>query len=156
MNETLNLAREFLEYVNGQFIRLKSAGRTKVGTRAGSLHSNGYRYIMLKGKRDLEQRMVYLWHNPEWDGSGEIDHINRIRDDNRIENLRLVTHQENHFNRTKTRGYYWNKKKQKWRAEIQVNGKKIYLGYFDYATDARLAYVTAKKKYHIIEERTHG
>ena len=153
-SELLNLAREFLDYVNGQFIWLKYAAgsRAKVGDRAGNLHSNGYRYIQLKGKRTIEHRLAYLWHNPEWDGSGEIDHINRITDDNRIENLRLVTHQENQFNRG-ARGYSWHKPSQKWMAYIYINGKKINLGGFDYATGARLAHVTAKAKHHIIEDR---
>lgn len=39
-----------------------------------------------------------------------LDHINGIKDDNTIVNLRSVTHQENHFNVLKRKGYYWNKK----------------------------------------------
>ena len=154
-SELLNLAREFLDYRDGEFIWIKYAGGQKVGSRAGYLHLNGYRYITFKGKRTIEHRLAYLWHNPEWDfsdSSQEIDHINRIRDDNKIENLRLVTHQENNFNRD-ARGYYWNKQKQKWMAYININGKMINLGNFDYKTDARLAHVTAKAKYHIIEDR---
>ena len=155
-SELLNLAREFFDYVNGQFIRIKSTKGQKAGGRAGCLSSSdGYRYIRLKRKRYLEHRMVYFIHNPDWDindRSQEIDHINRIRDDNRIENLRLVTHQENKFNRN-AKGYRWHKQRKKWEARIQINGKYIHLGYFDYKTDARLAYVTAKAKHHIIEDR---
>jgi len=81
-----------------------------------------------------------------------IDHINGEKDDNRICNLRTVTHQENQWNRTKAKGYYWSKKANKWRAEIGVDGKKICLGSFDTEDEARLAYLQAKEKYHIIQE----
>ena len=144
------LAQEFFEYRDGELIRLKA------GTRAGTLRSDGYRHIRLDGKRYFEHRLIYLMHNPDWDitdTSQKIDHINGIKDDNRIENLRLVTVQENAFNRRDTKGYCWDMQTKKWKAYIKVNGKDINLGRFAYTTDARLAHVTAKKKYHIIEER---
>ena len=53
------------------------------------------------GQRDRykEHRLVYLLNNPDMDQSLDIDHINHITHDNRIENLRLVTSQENAFNK---------------------------------------------------------
>ena len=159
MSEIAQLARDFFDYRDGKLFWLKSTAQSvKVGTRAGCLESKGYRIIQLKGKQYKEHRLIYLLFNPDWDisdNSQEIDHIDRNKEDNRIENLRLVTRQENQFNRN-ARGYSWCKQNKKWRALIYINGKKKHLGYFDYKTDARLAYVTAKKKYHIIEERTHG
>ena len=156
-SELLNLAREFLDYKNGQLFWNRDIKYTKIkaGDRAGCLKRDGYRYIQLKGKRYLEHRIIYFLHNTTWDindRSQQIDHINRIKDDNRIENLRLVTGQENQFNRG-ARGYYWDKQMQKWRAQIMIDGKNIHLGNFDYKTGARLAYVTAEKKHHIIEVR---
>ena len=79
----------------------------------------------------------------------EIDHINRINDDNRICNLRSVTRQENQFNRT-AKGYSWNKHRNKWRARIFLNNKEIYLGLYITEEEARNAYLEAKEKYHII------
>lgn len=78
-----------------------------------------------------------------------IDHINQIRTDNRICNLRSVTNQENSFN-TKAKGYSFNKSLQKYIARIRVNNELIYLGIFDTKEDARQAYLEAKKTYHII------
>ena len=154
--ELLQLASDNLEYRDGGLFWKKSPARNvKAGDRAGTLNPNGYRYFRVEGKPIAEHRMVYFMHNPDWDisdSSQEIDHINRIPDDNRIENLRVVTKQENQFNRI-VKGYCWDKQAQKWKASISVNGKDIFLGNFDYETDARLARVTAKKKYHIIEER---
>ena len=153
MNELAQLARDNFEYRDGELIRLKSAGGQKAGTRAGTLNQTGYRHIMLNKKQYKEHRLIYLMHNPEWDitdTSQKIDHINMIKDDNRIENLRVVTQQENQFN-TNAKGYSRNKKAQKYEAQIMINGKKIHLGYHDYETDAKLAYVTAEKIHHIIE-----
>lgn len=82
----------------------------------------------------------------------EIDHINGIKNDNRIENLREVTHQQNHFNETKAKGYYLDKRTNRWYSRIQVDGKQINLGYFKFEDEylARQAYLDAKLIYHII------
>jgi hypothetical protein len=78
-----------------------------------------------------------------------IDHINGVRDDNRIENLREVTNQQNQFN-TNAKGYHFNKKVNKFQTQITINSKKIHLGYFNTEQEARQAYLEAKEKYHII------
>ena len=102
--------------------------------------------------RYKEHRLVYLLNNPDMDQSFSIDHINNIKTDNRIENLRLVTPTENAYNRVH-KGFDWNKSSQKFRSYIRAEGKYIYFGHFDTILDARAAYLRAKKKYHIIEER---
>jgi hypothetical protein len=83
----------------------------------------------------------------------EIDHINGIKTDNRIENLRLVTHQQNSFNRSRlnAKGYSWNKVAQKWQATITANGKNKYLGLFANEEDARKAYLNNVKNLHIMQ-----
>ncbi len=78
----------------------------------------------------------------------QVDHRNGIRHDNRLDNLRLVTCQQNQFNQTKAKGYYWNKQMNKWRAQIRIDGRAITLGLFVNESDARQAYLTAKSKYH--------
>lgn len=81
---------------------------------------------------------------------GVIDHINGIKIDNRIENLRCITVQKNTFNRHNTKGYSWNERAKKWKGHILLNGKPIHLGYHDTEEDARNAYLRAKEQYHII------
>lgn len=76
-----------------------------------------------------------------------IDHINRIKKDNRLVNLRNVTKQENNFN-SDAKGYYWNKRDKKWLAKITTNGKTIHLGIYDNEDEAHQAYLKAKKIYH--------
>lgn len=72
----------------------------------------------------------------------QIDHINGNRDDNRIENLREVTIQENRKNVTVARnasgvvGVTWAKKEGNWRASISINGRAINLGHFQNLEDA--------------------
>lgn len=75
------------------------------------------------------------------------DHINHNGLDNRKANLRLCTPQQNSFNKrprpgctSKYKGVYWSYGKKKWGAEIEHNGQKIHIGYYDYEPDAAIAY----------------
>ena len=110
--------------------------------------------VNIGNKNYVLSRVIYKAHNNDWDitdssRSNLIDHININSLDNRIENLRILTHQQNQFN-TNAKGYYWHKKKNNWIAKIRVNSKEIYLGSFTEEKDARQAYLEAKKIYHII------
>tara|TARA_R110000772_G_scaffold74585_1_gene162442 strand:- start:21 stop:503 length:483 start_codon:yes stop_codon:yes gene_type:complete len=101
-------------------------------------------------------RLMYWLHNPDWDimdssQDNSIDHIDGNNQNNNIENLRVVTNQENSFNMTRAKGYHWDKTAKKWRATIALNGKVINLARFDKEIDARNCYLDAKKKYHIIK-----
>ena len=119
--------------------------------------SDGYVQPGINGKKVFQHRIiaaVFLGLDIH-DTKIEVDHRNGIRHDNRLENLRLVNHQENNFNQTKALGYYWNKQKNKWHARICLNGKDKHLGYYDNEEDARNAYLDAKKIYHIILKRIH-
>jgi len=108
-----------------------------------------------KDRHFRKHRLVKLAHDPTFDifdvsPSNCIDHENHTRDDNSNDNLRVVTNQQNHFNRSGVKGYYWNKRNNKWEAKIMVNGKGIRLGMFEKEEDAHNAYMEAKPKYHVI------
>ena len=88
----------------------------------------------------------------------QIDHINGIKDDNRIVNLRVVTNKMNQCNRGKrnnnTSGYkgvYWYKQKKKWQAKIGHHKKSIHLGYYDNIENARQAYNNKAKELNELE-----
>jgi len=119
--------------------------------------SKGYRVINIKPKKYKLHRVNYFAHNQDWDIhdsslDNSIDHEDIDKTNNNIENLRVVTHQENQFN-TNCKGYYWAKSIQKWRAYIYVNYKQKHLGLFEKEEEARQAYLTAKKIYHTIQIR---
>jgi hypothetical protein len=85
----------------------------------------------------------------------ETDHINRNKLDNRKSNLRMVTNQLNQLNtglrKDNTSGYkgvHWDKLNKKWRAQINYNGKKIGLGYFQTAKEASGSYKEAINRYY--------
>ena len=139
--------------VNGGVIRVKWDGRNK-----SAPQPNNKGYIMLGVTMDSfqimysEHRITYLLHNPDMDQSLTIDHINGIKTDNRIENLRAISTQQNTFNRHTNKGFSWVPTLQKFRADIGVDYKVVYLGLYDTILDARAAYLRAKRKYHVIEE----
>lgn len=133
------------------FWNKRGKGR-KFGKEAGCFDSSGYRVIGVCGAVYPAHRVIWLMVYGEIRQDLEIDHINGIKDDNRIENLRLVTGQQNGFNRTTAKGYCENKGRgKKWKATIGVNGCGIHLGYFDKESEARNAYLEAKEKHHQIE-----
>ena len=129
--------------------KIKRSGTKKIKV-AGAMHRNGYKVISYKGKQYPAHRLIWLYHQGFLPEKGLfIDHINRHRDDNRIENLRMVSNQCNqrntgNWNRgsNQVKGVYWLEVDKVWRANIVVMNKLYNLGnYQDYdeAILARLA-----------------
>ena len=140
--------------------RVRPANSVKIGSIAGSLSVRGYRHIKYKGKMYYGHRIIWLIVYGEWPGR-EIDHINGGKDDNRLDNLREVTHQENAQNFKKQRGntsgatgVYWKKGNGKWCAQIGLNLGTIYLGLYDSFFDAVCARKSAELKHNFHEN--HG
>lgn len=156
--------KEVLKYnkITGEFIRLvATSNRVKVGELAGSINKyNGYRQIRIDNERYQAHRLVWLYIHGEFP-KNDIDHINQIKDDNRISNLRDVAHSENHKNRSLSNnntsgvmGVYWDKRDNKWLAQIKVNDKQLHLGYFFDKEDAISARKEANIKYKF--HKNHG
>lgn len=78
----------------------------------------------------------------------QADHKNHKTLDNQESNLRIVTCQQNDWNRKNTKGYCWHKGAGKYQAQINLNGKIIYLGLFKTTKEAHNAYLEAKENYH--------
>jgi hypothetical protein len=138
----------------GVFIwRARKRGVT-VGRVAGNLDRYGYWYITLGHKRYVAHRLAWLYFYGAWP-SECIDHINRVRTDNRIRNLRQATHAQNRQNltldfRNKSgfRGVSFDAVNNKWRASISVNGKAKNLGRYTTKEAAASAYADAAATYH--------
>ena len=104
MELTQEIVREYFEYKEGNlYWKKKSSRKTKVGDKAYNFHkSSGYIRIRFKKKLYPAHRLIFMWHHgwlPKY-----LDHINRIRTDNRIENLRPATSSENGANSTQPVG----------------------------------------------------
>lgn len=125
----------------------------KNGKRAGCAHSSGYRMIGIKGRKYKEHRIIWLYvygNYPQFD----IDHINRVKNDNRICNLRKASEIENAQNmimaqsHSKTGVLGVSPSKYGYVASIQSNGIKKHLGRFKTIEEAEKVYLNAKKELH--------
>jgi hypothetical protein len=148
---TLDRLKHLVTYdpVNGGFLWAITRQKSRRGTRVGSIDKDGYRRNRLDGHQYPEHRLVWLWHH----GSipAQLDHINRIKDDNRIENLRPCTNTQNQFNvglpvhnTSGHRGIYFEPERDKWVAHVRfvIDGKRSRhrIGRYDTAEEAAIAY----------------
>ena len=120
------------------------------GDVAGCLTTHGYIQISFGKKRYFAHRLAWVAVYGAWPET-ELDHINRVRTDNRIANLREPTHSINIFNQKvradNTSGYRrvsWNPTAKKWHAHITAHGKSKYLGSFDDPKEAYETYLKAR------------
>lgn len=126
--------------------------KLRSGKVAGHKNSNGYIVLCIEKKTLQAHRIAWMLHYGEWP-KGQIDHINGIRDDNRIENLRVVTSAENAKNKrvlsSNTSGHmgvHFHKGTGKWHARIMSDGVRTHIGAFDSKLDAASAYDACAKK----------
>ena len=131
------------------------SGRAKAGGIAGC-SVKGYRRIGLGKRQYAAHRLAWLLVRGAWP-AGHIDHINGNPSDNRIANLRAATFSENLQNQRRAQkrsksgllGVSFHKAKQRWRAQIAVDGVGHHIGYFDTADAAYEAYLKKKREVHV-------
>lgn len=150
--------REMFDYdpQTGHLLHRRARGRARPGSRAGSLKPTGYRVVNVKGRWFQSARVVWIHQHGCWP-TNQIDHINHVRDDDRLENLRDVTAQQNVHNLGTTRknslsgvpGVCWNARSSRWYATIYLSGKAIFLGSFKSFEEAVAARNAGKAKYHL-------
>lgn len=140
----------------GAFFHKKRSGRPngkiKEGARAGNVGKRGYRVISINYRDYQEHHLSWFYVRGTWpDIEKRLDHINQIKTDNRIGNLREVTHSENavnsKINSRNTSGYRgvsWNKQAQKYLVQICVNNKRRRLGYYKSVEVAALVALVAQ------------
>lgn len=135
--------------------KVKIADKINIGQRAGTKHSGGYWQIRIYKKIYLEHRLVWLYHYG-YLPTCQIDHINRNKLDNRIENLRLCPRNEldncqnlglNPRNTSGHTGISWSKQCNKWVVQISSDGKNKSIGYFSDIEEAIKARKQAEIKY---------
>jgi hypothetical protein len=147
--------KELFTYQNGKLVRKISTARlAKIGDIAGNYDKKlGYNRLSIQGKSYLLHRIIFLYHYGYMPKI--LDHINGIKTDNRIENLRPASQEENARNRQKNRnnasGYKnvsWHKQHNKWSVTIYIKGNKKHFGYFEDIDLADLVAKEARSKFH--------
>lgn len=156
-NSTASVDRikELLSYdtKTGSLTWKSGTGTRWAGCVAGSIEVDGYRRIIIDGRRFRAHRLVWALLNGAWPES-DIDHVNGDRDDNRISNLRLATRSQNCQNlraplSNNKHGFLGVRKNgNRWNAVITINGRFIYLGCFKTPELAHEEYLKAKRHVH--------
>lgn len=154
---TQAMLKDVLRYEpsTGHFYWIKPCNRFSqitVGAKAGTLHKRGYVHIKVYGKSYKAHRLAWLYTHGRWPNPA-IDHINQVKSDNRIENLREADQLQNMQNKPKYRtnssgyiGVTWHKDRKKWLAQFAYCNKNHYLGLFDDPAEAAKAYALAKQR----------
>lgn len=131
--------------------KVNFSGR-QAGSVIGSQTWQGYYAFSLFGKKCFAHRLAWLLHYGEWP-SQPIDHINGIKTDNSIRNLRLCSLSQNQFNKptqknntTGVKGVYWNKRDKRYVASVQFNGKKYSAGHHKDIEGAKEAVMKLREK----------
>jgi hypothetical protein len=154
---TAERVREVLDYdpETGLFAwKIKPAVRVNIGDRVGWKRGKGYLCANVDRQPYCLHRLAWLWFYGQWP-SDEIDHINGVRDDNRIANLRIADRSINNQNLRRAQrnnrgsgllGAY--RHSGRWQAQITFNGAAYCLGTFDTPTEAHQCYLGAKRLFH--------
>ncbi|EKL2214131.1 HNH endonuclease [Salmonella enterica] len=145
---------DYFVYDEGKLYWRINSGKARVMTFAGWHDKGGYLRVRLNGRTHGVHRIVWEMHHGKIQDGMEIDHNNGIRDDNRIENLNLVTSQENNknmkipsHNKSGVIGVSFCKRTGKWFASIRVNKKEVFLGRYSDINDAAKARKDAEIKF---------
>lgn len=151
---TAQRLREVLDYnpKTGVFTCRLAWRDLPAGRTTGTLDNHGYLVIRLDGVLHKAHRLAWL-HVHGSHPANEIDHINRVRSDNRLVNLRIAdptlnSHNRGMTTRNKSGFLGTSKARRQWRAQICVRGKTFELGYFKTPQEAEAAYLSAKRELH--------
>lgn len=125
--------------------------KAKSGKPIGWLHRTGYRYVTILGHHYKEHRLIWLHVYGEWP-KDQLDHIDGVRSNNRVDNLRDVDGSRNQWNKsgpnsnnsTGFLGVHFDARCKRFAAGIKVRGRRAHLGYFDTPQAASDAYQDAK------------
>lgn len=161
---TAERLRELLHYdpETGVFTwRVNRGGPAKAGSRAGNVNRVlGYLQIRVDRVLYYGHRLAWLYVHGEWPADQQ-DHVNGMRDDNRLVNLRECTPAENCQNLSirvsNTSGHIgvsWCSERGKWHARIAVGNRHKHLGRFNSTEAAAAAYQEAKRELHTFNPET--
>ena len=143
------------DFDTGVLFWKKSSKSITKGAVAGTVKSHGYRLVNFRRKSYPVHRIIWLLHSGIDPYPYLIDHVNGVRHDNRIKNLRLATNAENTRNQKlhplNTSGYKgvsYIKRSGKWDARIKKDYVQHCLGVYDTKEEAYAAYCEAAHRLH--------
>ena len=138
-----------VKYEDGKLYWVNPRKKSLIGKECGCVNSKGYRVISFHKKSKLVHHVVWYLHKGSWpDTSMDIDHINRNKQDNRIENLRQVSRRINALN---NKAENVSLKGNKWRSRVG----QVSLGCFNNKEEAIKAAQSYKKEV-ILKEVSYG
>ena len=125
--------------------KVRRCYRALAGSVAGTINTRGYVHILVCGRKYLAHRLAWFYVHGTWP-LAQIDHINMVKTDNRISNLREATNSQNHGNvlMHPMKGIRVRQLKTTTAYEVYISD--IYIGMFTLLEDAQLAYATAAKE----------
>lgn len=145
--------KDHFDYTEDGFLLRKKTG-LKVGHLFLDRNKKEYYRVTFNKKNYMAHRLIYIFHHGAIE-KPEIDHIDGNGLNNKIENLRQATKLQNLKNQkirvTNTsgvKGVTLDKKWNKWRARIMINGKEKTVGFFDNLFSAAIARKEAEQKYY--------
>ena len=127
--------------------------RAKKGAVAGSVDGQGHLHVMISGKFYQLHQLVWMYHFDCFAYPG-LDHINRVKVDNRLENLRPATQQQQNTNsgsRRNSASKYKGVSRHtngRWQAQTKLNGVQKHFGLFDTEEEAHAVYCAFMVKHH--------
>lgn len=133
----------------GNFVwKLSMGKKVHAGDRAGTIDDKGYIVIRARRKAHKAHRLAWLFVYGSLPPG--LDHKNRVRCDNRIDNLRIATPSQNAANRKCRSGGLKGAcfTKGRWQAGATKNGRSVYGGRYDSEIEAHMAYTDLARKLH--------
>jgi len=142
------------EYKDGKlFWKVNRTGTAKAGDEAGSINNKGYKVVKINGLAYLQHRLIWIMHGN--DPVDCLDHIDGDPLNNRIENLRAATRQQNQCNQklprnntSGTKGVNWNKERSRWQGKVRYKGKAHHTNYFKDKEECAKAVKELREKLH--------
>lgn len=145
--------KELFDYSpeDGEFRYKKSRGNKKAGSLAGSKTSEGYKQLKINSRNYLAHRVAWMYVYNEDPGTSQVDHRDQCKDNNRINNLRLSTFEQNQWNRSVyknnklgVKGVYYNG--YSYIALIRQHGHQEHIGSYKTLEEAGEAYRARAKE----------